>query len=224
MQELVSNQPDSKSPQIELHYFPCLAYFACLWPHDTVVIEAHENYIKQTYRNRCSIRTANKVVSLSVPVVKGNTKQLIRDIQIDYKENWLKDHWRTIASAYGKAPFFDELAPVFEKILFQKHRFVFDLNLEILTKCLWLLGWTKQLRVSEQYLEETTILTNFRNYIHPKKPELWANVYQPVPYLQNFGSDFVPNLSVLDVLFCEGTYASEIIRQSAVTRVSIENN
>ncbi len=216
MQELVSCQPDGKSPRIELHYFPCLAYFACLLPYTTVVLEAHENYIKQTYRNRCSILTANKIVSLSVPVVKGNTKQKTKDIQIDYKENWLKDHWRTIASAYGKAPFFSELAPIFESVLYRKYRFLFDLNQEILTKCLYLLGWKKQISVSEQYLEEGITPADYRNRIHPKKTEVWSDVYQPVPYFQNFGNDFVPNLSILDVLFCEGTYASEIIRRSAV--------
>ncbi len=215
MQELVDRQPDSKPPQIELHYFPCLAYFACLWPHQIIVLEAHENYTKQSYRNRCRIRTANKVVSLSVPVVKGNTKQKAKDIRINYQENWLKDHWRTITSAYGKAPFFGELGFVFETVLFKKHQFLFDLNLDILTNCLHVLGWKKQIIVSEQYLEETSTSADYRNRIHPKKPELWTEVYQPIPYLQNFGDDFVPNLSVLDVLFCKGRYASEVIRQSA---------
>ncbi len=90
---------------IELHYLPCIAYFAYLAHAESVVIEAHEHYVKQSYRNRCQILTASKVVSLSVPVQKGNRTQLIRDLKIDYSQSWLKDHWRTIASAYGKAPY-----------------------------------------------------------------------------------------------------------------------
>ncbi|MDJ1470597.1 WbqC family protein [Cytophagaceae bacterium DM2B3-1] len=216
MQEIVSNLPDSKSAYIELHYFPCLAYFACISSYESILLESAENYTKQSYRNRCNIRTANKVANLSVPVVKGNTKQRIKDIHIDYSENWIKDHWRTIASGYGKAPFFSELAPVFERILHKKHTFLFDLNLEILTNCLRILRWKKEIRLSNEYFKGSEVPNDFRDRIHPKKTELLTDLYKVVPYTQNFGSDFVPNLSILDILFCEGIYASDLICQSSV--------
>jgi len=216
VQAFSNQQPDSLSPLIELHYFPCLAYFTCLWPYKTILLEAHENYIKQSYRNRCYIRTANKVANLSVPVMSGNTKQNIREVRIDYRENWLKDHWRTIASGYGKAPFFSELAPFFENILFKKHRFLFDLNLEILTMCLRLLGHHKNILLSEQYLEPGIAQPDYRNRIQAKKTDSLSGIYQSVVYQQNFGHDFVPNLSILDILFCEGLYAANIISHSVV--------
>lgn len=205
---------------IEPHYFPCLAYFACLSAHDSVMLEAHQHYAKQSYRNRCQVRTANKVVSLSVPVVKDDGKQKMGEVRIDYRDNWLKDHWRTIVSAYAKAPFFSEFAPVFEAVLFRKPTLLLDLNKDILTNCLQLLGWQRAISVSEQYLEEQETQDNiafndWRNVIHPKKTGTLARVYKPVAYPQNFGGAFAPNLSVLDVLFCEGPVAGQIIRQSA---------
>ena len=205
---------------IEPHYFPCIAYFACLSARDPVVLEAHEHYAKQSYRNRCQVRAANKVVSLSVPVVKSDGKQKMGDVRIDYRDNWLKDHWRTIVSAYGKTPFFGEFAPVFETVLFAKPPLLLDLNKEILTKCLHLLGWQRTISVSEQYLEGDVAQgsngsQDWRNMIHPKKTATLARIYRPVAYPQNFGGGFAPNLSVLDLLFCEGPIAGHIIRQSA---------
>ncbi|MCU0353777.1 MAG: WbqC family protein [Cytophagales bacterium] len=205
---------DSGSVLIEAHYFPCLAYFAALQPHSQVVLEAFENYPKKTYRNRCQVLAANKVVSLSVPVTKTGAKQLMKDVRIDYRENWPKDHWRTVVSAYGKAPFFSELAPAFEAIFQKKTPFLLDLNVESLTICLSLLGWSKAISLSEWYLEPSISPTDLRDAIHPKQPEGWARFYRPVPYPQNFGEQFVSNLSVLDVLFCQGPYAGQIIAQS----------
>lgn len=204
---------------IEPHYFPCLAYFSCLWAHGSVVLEIHEHYAKQSYRNRCQVRTANKVANLSVPVIKTGGKQKMRDVRIDYREDWLKNHWRTMVSAYGKAPFFAEFAPVFEAVLFRRHTFLLDLNMGILTNCLQLLAWNRAVSVSEQYLEESGgqcgDFSDWRNLIHPKNAGMLARVYKPVVYAQNFGGPFVQNLSVLDALFCEGPRAGQLIRQSA---------
>jgi hypothetical protein len=201
---------------IDLHYFPCLAYFACISKYDTVSIEAHENYVKQSYRNRCFILTANKVVTLSVPVCKSNRKQTIRDVKIDYQQGWLKDHWRTITSAYGKSPFFEYYSPYFKQVLFKKYKFLFDLNFELLTNCLNLLKL--EIKVSQTDTYEKGDICNrddYRGVIHWKEGDL-ENIYRPLPYQQNFGSNFVPNLSILDVLFCEGNHSLSIIRRSLI--------
>lgn len=207
----------ASSVLIELQYLPCLEYVACLLKYDTVYLEQHEFYEKQSYRNRFCILTANKVAILSVPVVKGNHKQRITDVQIDYSQNWVKDHWRTIASAYGKSPFFDHFAPYLEQIFAKQHRFLFDLNIELLTKCLNLLDAGIKINFTstyQKYAENGQI--DLRSAIHPKKDFTQNHEYQPIPYLQNFGSNFVPNLSILDALFCEGKQALHIIRQSIV--------
>ena len=101
-------EPQPEYVWLDLQYLPSLEYFAALLKYDYVYLEANEHYQKQSYRNRCYIRAANKVDLLSVPVLDGRRKVLIRDIRIDYQQGWLKDHWRAITSAYGKTPYFEQ--------------------------------------------------------------------------------------------------------------------
>ncbi len=200
---------------IELHYLPCIQYFTHLLQYEKVVLEAHEHYPKQTYRNRCRVRTAQQVMTLSVPVSKGPGKPATRDVKIDYHQPWLKDHWRTIASAYGKAPFFPDYAPFFEKILFKKYTFLFDLNLELLTNCLFLLGVKKNIAITTGYREEAPEgVKDLRNAVILQKEGITEVVHNFVDYRQVFGSNFAPNLSIVDLLFCQGPAAKAIISQS----------
>jgi len=202
---------------LDLHYLPSLEYFAALLKYDYVYIEAHEHFQKQSYRNRCYIRAANKVDMLSVPVLDGRRKVLIRDIRIDYQQGWLKDHWRAITSAYGKSPFFEYYAPYFEQILFKKHTFLYDLNWELLTKCLDLLQIRKNIKPSSYYSKNLDLNTlDLRPVIHPKKNYLNNKIYRPFRYVQNFGSEFVPNLSIVDLLFCQGVEARQSLELSVI--------
>jgi hypothetical protein len=137
---------------------------------------------------------------LSVPVLRARKKQLIRQIEIDYAQKWLTDHWRTIHSAYGKAPFFEYFASFFENIFLRKYKYLFDLNLDLLT--------------TTYKIEADPCQDDFRSRIHPKISFRQNNIYDPLPYSQNFGNNFVPNVSIIDVLFCEGTQSLNIIRQS----------
>lgn len=202
---------------IEAHYLPCIAYFACITSADSIILEACEHYVKQSYRNRCRILTANKIVTLSVPVHKGSRRRPIREVKIDYSQSWLKDHWRTIASAYGKAPFFEEYSPYFEKALLKKNQYLFDLNVELLTICLRLLNLSRQVASTDTFEERLASAVNdYRNAITTNNTGFATSQYVDVRYRQNFGSNFVPNLSILDLLFCQGPQAVQVIRQSIV--------
>ena len=99
-------------------YFPPVQYMERVKACDRIIIERHENYGKQSYRNRCDIMTANGVMTLSVPVSKGDApKTLVKDIRIDYSVNWQKLHFKGIESAYKNSPFYDyyvdDLLPFF---------------------------------------------------------------------------------------------------------------
>jgi hypothetical protein len=202
---------------IDLHYLPSIEYFTCLLNYEIVYLEACEHFQKQSYRNRCKILTANKIATLSVPVFRASSKQFIREVQIDYSQKWLTDHWRTITSAYGKSAYFVHYAGVFEEIFLKKYKFLFDLNLDLLTACLSLLKINKRIEFTSGYNNYTEKgQDDFRSKIHLKPGERQSFIYRPVPYMQNFGSNFVSNLSIIDVLFCEGPYASNIIRQSLI--------
>jgi hypothetical protein len=195
---------------VETQYFPPISYFAQILEHDTIIIEAWENYQKQSYRNRCKILTANKINILSVPVIKPHPNVLIREVKIDYGQKWLNVHWRGIASAYGKAPFFEHYEDFFREILYKRNPYLFDLNMDLLTLCLKLLGIKRTIKLSERFniLSADTNVNDKRNVIHPKG----SHIITTVNYQQVFGRDFVPDLSVLDLLFCEGNNSLHILK------------
>lgn len=180
----------------KLHRMPC-------------IIEQHDHFVKQTYRNRCVIATANGTQTLTVPIERyDGTKCPMRDIRISDHGNWRHLHWNALVSAYGETPFFefyaDDLRPFFEK----QHTFLFDLNLDIMHTMCQLLDVRPQVTLSEQYIvlpSEDDAVVDFREAIRPKHPLPDAD-FNPTPYYQvraqRYG--FLPNLSILDLLFNEG--------------------
>lgn len=198
---------------IEPQYLPSIAYFCALRKAEKIDLEIFEYYEKQSYRNRCYINTSQGKMLLSVPV-KHLGKQIFKDVRIDYSENWVDVHWRSIASAYGKAPFFEYFAESFQKILYLKPVFLLDLNINLMTNCLKILGWQKVWFFSEKYVNLSPDWVDLRSAIHPKKTDKIKDFYKPYPYWQVFGNKFEENLSVIDLIFCEGKQSSAIIEKS----------
>ena len=121
---------------IETHYLPSIAYFSALQNVDEVILEKHERYVKQSYRNRTYIVSTQGKEKLIVPLTSKHGKVLITDVRIDYGQKWLNQHWRAIQSAYGRAPFFEYYKEDLETVLFKKTMFLYDLNFELLSMCL----------------------------------------------------------------------------------------
>lgn len=202
---------------IDLQYLPCTQFFSTLLQFDEIILENREYYVKQSYRNRCYILGANKVEMLTVPILDGNKKILVKDIQIDYEQRWTDIHWRTIKAAYGKSPFFEFFGDEFQQTLQKKPQFLWDLNYELLTICLKLLKVIKTIRLTETYEKELEIdVFDARGLLNPKKDSETGISYQPVSYQQNFGNEFVPNLSIIDLLFCRGNQSLGILKKSFI--------
>jgi hypothetical protein len=200
-------------PLVELHYLPCIDYFTVITNSKEVIVERHENYIKQSYRNRCNVMTANGVSSLTVPVIHNTGKTLITDLKIDHSQKWLNIHWRTIQSAYGNAPFYEYYSHDLHKVLFKKHEFLYDLNFELLTLCLSWLKYTGKVKETLAYEREPgDDFLDLRTAIHPKKA-CSTTFHNHAPYSQVFGSMFVPNLSLIDVIFCLGPDARRYLQE-----------
>lgn len=199
---------------IELHYLPCLDYITGIGQFDQVRLEAHEHYQKQSYRNRCYVLTANKVDVLTVPVQQGTHHLAIRDLRIDNSQPWQLHHWRCLQAAYGKAPFYEYYAPEFEPVYRKGWSFLFDLTVELLTICLKLARITTPIHLTEWYDKKPLSgLFDARSRINPRNDQNSYVFYQPTPYQQNFGPDFVPNLSIIDLLFCQGPQAGEYLKR-----------
>lgn len=202
---------------IDLQYLPSTQFFSTLLQFDEIVLECNEHYVKQSYRNRSYILGANKVEMLIVPVIDGNKKILVKDIQIDYQQKWPEIHWRTIKAAYGKSPFFEFFGEYFQQTLQKKPQFLRDLNYELLTICLKLLQVNKTISLTENYKKEPENgVFDARGLINPKKDSETGIYYQPVAYQQNFGNEFVPNLSIIDLLFCRGNQSLGILKKSFI--------
>ena len=200
---------------IEPHYLPCLEYFCALLPFDKLVLEKHEHYIKQSLRNRCHINTAQGPTMLVVPLTANHGKVAFKDVQIDYTGKWQNNHWRSIQSAYAKAPFFEHYAPELRNVIFRDFVFIFDLNLAVLSFCLKSLGLRKELSETKGYERDAGLqVCDLRSRITPKKPYSSRPFYEPKPYYQVFGNAFASNLSLIDLLFCEGPNALSTLKAS----------
>ena len=181
-------------------YFPPIQYFTEIIGHEKIYIENYDNYSKQTYRNRCEILSANGKLSLTIPVIKKEPKTLIKDILIDYSTNWQKNHFKTIEAAYRSSPFYDffidEIIVFWEK----KNKYLIDYNTQILNVVNDFIGISTKIINTNSFIPiKQSKYKDFRFTIHPKQNK---NNLKYKPYLQVFSEkfDFVPNLSILDLI------------------------
>jgi hypothetical protein len=200
-----------------LYNAPVSYYAVLLRNRDEVIIEQHDHYAKQTYRNRCRILGANGIIDLVIPVIKiHGQKVLMKDIRIDYESNWHKIHWKSIVSAYASAPFFEFMDDSFSKYYDKRYTFLADLNMDLLLSTLDLLQVSANISGSTSYLpidrEQDT-----REAIHPKRVFFHADYnFQPIEYHQVFSErhKFEADMSILDLLFNEGPNAGTILSRS----------
>jgi hypothetical protein len=202
---------------IESQYFPSVAYFTAIYHAKKVVIESHEWFEKRSYRNRCTILAANGTLDLTVPVHGANKGHLTNCLKIDIHEKWANNHWRAIQSAYGKSPFFDFYSDNFKDVLQSNEHNLFNLNQKLLSICLRCLQIDTKIEMSSDYIKSPEKpIVDLRSVIHPRKPISTLNWFNPKPYQQIFGSNFVSNVSILDLLFCSGPEALMVLKQSIV--------
>ena len=200
-------------------YFGPVQWYQKLNRFDDVLMEQHEHFLKQTYRNRCVIATTQGQQALTVPVEApvgegvALSKTPIKDVRISNHGKWRTEHWNALQSAYGESPFFefyeDDIRPFFEN----RWEFLLDFNMAITEKMCELLDIHPHIELTSSYQNSLPIgegwgETDFRTIIHPKHPREDSD-FSPKPYYQvykeRFG--FLPNLSILDLLFNMGNEA-----------------
>jgi hypothetical protein len=175
-------------------------------PHP--LIEIHENFPKQTIRNRCEILTSNGILTLSIPLIHNpNGKQFTKDVRVDYSKNWQLDHCRTIQSAYASAPYFEDYFEDIKSLVNDKSIFLIEKNERIL-------------QFIESVLEKKTFFA-YSNRFENKLPNqkhfyLEKDQNNVKRYQQVFGylKPFIPNLSIIDLIFNEGPFCRNWILAS----------
>jgi hypothetical protein len=184
-------------------YFPTVAHFVAIANANTVTFEAADNFQKQTFRNRMYVYGANGKLLLNIPVKHNKDKQktLYKNIEIENVEDWQKQHWRSIVSAYKSSPFFEYYEDDLKDLFTNTHTSLYDLNIKlfnILCDCI-------DIEVNIEYttsFNTTTPETDLRHLVNSKK----ETFIQLEPYTQVFGDKYgyLNNLSILDLLFNEG--------------------
>lgn len=184
-------------------YLPSIEYVSLFLKTDDVSIELYETYQKQSCRTRCNVMTANGIQTLTIPVIKTNGNHtLTKDIEISYKEAWQQIHLRCLESAYRKSAYFDYYFPYFEKIYKQKFNTLIELNDYCLKTILKLLKVKKEYSYTEDF-EKIVDDKDFRISLSKNN----YNNFEMKPYYQVFADrhGFVSNLSIVDLLFNEGS-------------------
>lgn len=199
------NEP--KAHVKELFYLPSISWFATEVEAEYMIIEAAENFVKSSGRNRTTIAAANGKIDLSIPIHGGrNVKCLYKDCKISYADNWQHQHWQSIVSAYGSAPFFEYYADYFNPFYEKKFDFLFDLNLELLELVFKLLKSKCKIDFTNEFVKIYSTDSTMIDLRGEKV--LYENQQQHnfPTYIQCFSerNGFQENLSIIDLLFNEG--------------------
>ena len=198
-------------------YWPNLHYFFYVLNASIINIEQFDNYSKQSYRNRTQILSANGVLNLSIPIKKNKSEKVINSIEISYKEDWQKNHWRAITSAYKNSPYFDFFEEDLKVFYSNKYNLLIDYNTDQIKFIIKVLKQKKNIQLTKQYERNPDSVIDLRTIIHPKQSylsdKLVANKLDQ-SYYQTFENkiSFTPNLSILDLLFNKGLHTIDYLK------------
>ena len=211
---LVGRPGGSSLAILSTAYLGPIQYYSKLIDYPECIIEHFEHFTKQTYRSRCDVYSPNGLKTLSVPLVKRDHRQAVKDLKISYDFDWQKLHWRTLESSYRRSPFFeyfeDDLYPFYQD---KKYDFLIDLNEALQQEILILLKQKLNYGFTTEYHKICNDADDFRSIVSPKVPLESDKVFIIKPYSQVFETrhGFIPNLSIVDLLFNQGSRAMEFI-------------
>ena len=188
---------------VELQYFPSINYFKNIRSQD-ILIDLDSYYVKKTYRNRSKIIDQNGPFHLIIPIIKNKISKKYSDIKIDYSQNWINHHLRSMQSSYGKTPYFIFYKDLITKVLKLRHIFLFDLNYDLLTLFFKLLNFENNFRKEKELILnglKFDDLTHLSRISNDNEINLTSN---KIYYNNYFGKNFDINVSILDLLFMKG--------------------
>ena len=189
-------------------FFPPISYFAAIVQADNVIIEAHEHYQKKSYRSRCYIAGPHAKQMLNIPIDRPNgNNTIITDAKLLYIENWQKQHWNSLITAYNSSPFLLYYQDEIEAVFFNKYDTLWELNKELLALLMELMQIETPISYTQEYIKSPTDIKDYRSIINPR------NTPDYEPYIQVFGDKhgFISDLSILDLLFNLGPDASHYL-------------
>lgn len=194
-------------------YFPSIATFSVM-AQKGIIWEVHDNYQKQTYRNRCYICTDQGRQMLNIPIkhVGGEQgRQKYAEVRIDNNYGWQRQHFKTLQTAYRSSPFFefyeDHLVSLFET----KFEFLLDYNFKTVETVCSLLSMDFSFEKTAKYEVSPAQVVDARFLVNAKKSLTWHQKEYVQVFSERHG--FIYNTSILDLLFNEGTNALNYLKQ-----------
>ena len=190
-------------------FFGNVEYFKELANSSHPIFEVKEHILKGTIRSRCEILSPNGIQQLNVPLYRPNgSKTLIDQVELSTETDWQVKIWRSIKTAYASAPFFDHYGIEVEELIFNKEKNLCLYTNKITERILEWLSIPIDLKFSTEYIENS-IIQDFRleNFNSLKEMPFYQQVFST-------GKEFYPNLSILDLVFCEGPMARNWLMNS----------
>ncbi len=189
-------------------YFGSISYYKNMVQMEAISFELYEHYVKQTVRNRMTLLGANGMLNLSIPVEKPNgNKTFTKDIQISYAENWQKNHWKAIESAYAPSPYFEHYESEVKDLIFSENSNLVAYNFKIHQKIIEWLSLPIENQFTESYIEQSNAINDFRK---TNWPTIENSNYIKVFNVENISES---DLSILDAIFNLGPMARNLLIQ-----------
>ncbi len=197
---------------VDIQYFPSVILYKYLYKCSHIYFEQYDSYQKMSFRNRCMIAGANGSISLSIPLESGRDQRtLMKDVRISDAQDWQKQHWKTLLSTYNRSPWFEFFRDELEALYRRKYVFLIDWNMDCFTWTMGKLGLKLSISKTDKFaaFQEKDDVLDLRNKLLPRNfREFECPVYSQV-FQEKTG--FIPNLSILDLLFCEGNHAAALL-------------
>ncbi len=201
---------------IDLHFLPCLEYFSALIAADKVYLENQESYVKGSFRNKSYIVTSNGKQRLSIPLKRGKHQQKnIQEVEISNSEDWQRQHWKSIKTAYENAPYWEDYSEEVSTLLLRQSETLWEYNLNLLQGLMDILQLDISITFTEEYQKEHVGKLDLRQKLLPKNESYAIPNIKTIPYEQVFEDrqEFIPNACILDLLFCKGPVAGLILER-----------
>jgi len=189
--------------------FPNIYWWMHALKADKICFDLGEHFEKMSFRNRYVIAGSSGEIRLSIPLLAGRDQRLaMKEVAIANTERWQQNHWRTLVSAYSRAPYWEYYAPQLEVLYRKEYKLLSDFN-------------AASIRFVAQQLKLEMLSTTSTDYLEASENDMDLRSIKPAtkldtiftPYHQVFEArhGFLPNLSILDLLFAEGPYAVRVL-------------
>ena len=191
-------------------YLPPINHFAAMLAHTDLRWDIYEHYHKQFYYNRCVIYGPNGEQKLTIPIHKRFEKTPLKDIIISYEMPWQKIHWRSFEAAYRRSPYFEYYEQEMHPLYFEyQPQLLVEWNMRLLETVCRLMETEIKPAFTTEYIKAYSDASDYRNLVSPLEAVSTSEIKYHQVFEERHG--FLPNLSIIDLLFCEGPHAKSVI-------------